>query len=67
MNKLKELIIEVERLDSRINCLHDVVSVYGKDKIKQTVEAVDKMNYCVTCSRHTFQDWQKLKKLLGVK
>ncbi len=73
MNTLKELIIEVERLKWKES---EGVSI-GSNKatahnclwgIKQTVEAVTgSISEGLAFYSKDYQDWQKLKKLLGVK
>ena len=68
---LKELIKEVEMLNKVINkkgvidklLLRPIMEINKLQGIKQTVEAVDNINMF----SKKFKDWQKLKKLLGVK
>ncbi len=69
---LKQLIKEVERLiwlksqqkfNTRLWILYD----FALKKIKQTVEAVDKSFGFALANKLKIKDWQKLKKLLGIK
>ena len=63
---LKDLIMEVERLNKKLfgNKLYGCPVTKGQLKaIKQTVEAVEKQGI----TREDYEDWQKLKKLLGLK
>ena len=72
---LKELIKEVEELKKEIKEHDGTGAKYGLKKIKQTVEAIAELKmfnkYGTKVSFYTsvgeFEDWQTLKKLLGVK
>ena len=68
MNKLKELIKEVERLKISMKIIKNCVSCDSKFQgIRKTVEAVDK--YMITAFNEViggYEDWQKLKELLEV-
>ena len=79
MTQLKSLIKEVERLKKeQSTCDRRIISGEGRyglleerlQGIKQTVEAVDNMmvnKWWLNKTTNEMKDWQKQKKLLGIK
>ena len=64
MSLLKQLIKEVERLKKKSKYFHVDLKIQG---IRQTVESVENWLQGDYIIDENSKDWEKLKKLLGVK